>query len=115
MAISYLPDTASAAETAASRREAQKSTLYSNITQDYHFSPLGFETFGSWGPAAKALITKMGHMIDKNSGDPRSTDFLRQRISIELQRGNAACILGTHTRVENLDETLFLLKNVSKK
>ena len=29
------------------------------------------------------------------SKEPRSTTFLRQRLSVAVQRGNAACILGT--------------------
>ena len=29
------------------------------------------------------------------SKEPRPTTFLRQRLSVAVQRGNAACILGT--------------------
>ena len=29
------------------------------------------------------------------SGEPRSTFFVTQRISIAIQRGNASCVLGT--------------------
>jgi len=31
----------------------------------------------------------------KVNKEPRSTMFLRQRLSVAVQRGNAACILGT--------------------
>ena len=67
------------------------------------------ETFGAWGPAAKELISAIGSRIKERTGEPRSSEFLRQRISIELQRGNAASVLGTLPSTRGLDEIFLLL------
>ncbi|XP_037044233.1 uncharacterized protein LOC119080104 [Bradysia coprophila] len=57
--------------------------------------PPAFETLGCMGPETKKFIEKLGKIIKATSGEPRSMDYLLQRISIAIQRGNAACILGT--------------------
>ena len=41
------------------------------------------------------LVTEIGRRIAEVSHDSRSTSFLRQRISVAIQRGNAACVNGT--------------------
>jgi len=40
--------------------------------------------------------------------EPRSTMFLRQRLSVAVQRGNAACILGTLRPVLGGSYLLFI-------
>ncbi len=44
---------------------------------------------------AKTLVflQQLGRKIEEVSGDPRSSAFLRQRLAINVQMGNAACIL----------------------
>ena len=83
--------------------ELRKSFKYRDLSPNYLFCPLGFETLGPWGPEAKNLIGKIGKLIIKATGDPRSTSFLIQRISLELQRGNAASVLGTAPKSEDLN------------
>jgi hypothetical protein len=73
------------------------------------FSPLAFETVGPWGPESKALISTIGRKITEKTGEKRATEFLRQRISIEIQRGNAASILNTHSDTRGLDEIFYVL------
>ena len=73
------------------------------------FCPIGFETFGPWGPEAKQLIAEIGRRISDRTGEKRASEFLRQRVSIEIQRGNAACVLGTHGFMRGLDEVFYLL------
>ena len=38
----------------------------------------------------------------------RSFEFLMQRISVAIQRGNAACILGTLPSASELDDIFYL-------
>ena len=89
--------------------ERRKTVKYQRLMDHYHFSPLGFETFGSWGESAKALVTEIARRIQAQTGEARSAEFLRQRISIELQRGNAASVLGTVDTPKSCDEFFFLL------
>jgi len=42
-----------------------------------------------------SLVKELGRRMAEINKEPRSTMFLRQRLSVAVQRGNAACILGT--------------------
>lgn len=41
------------------------------------------------------------------TGEKRSTEFLFQRISVEIERGNAISVLGTHPATRGLVFILF--------
>ena len=71
-------------------------------------SPIAVETLGGWGPEGSALIKTLGKMIQERTGEKRSTFFLFQSISLAVQRGNAASILGTARPGEKLDEIYYL-------
>ena len=63
---------------------------------------------GSWGSGARAFLPEVGNRVKQATGNERAMEFLRQRVSIEIQRGNAASVMGT---VDNPKEwnNLFLL------
>ena len=65
------------------------------------FVPVAIETSGVWGEQALSLVKENGRRIFEVTHDPRSTAFLRQRISVAVQRGNAACIYGTLAAFSN--------------
>jgi len=46
-----------------------------------------------WEP--QELVSELGGRLAALTGDSRSLAFLRQRIGIAIQRGNAAAIRGT--------------------
>ena len=73
------------------------------------FSPVGFETFGTWGPSAKDLLEAVGRKMADQSGKTRSVQFLKQRISVDIQRGNCFCVLGTGEEIRGLDEIFYIL------
>ena len=50
---------------------------------------------GSWGAAAKAILTEVSSRVEQVTGNARAMEFLRQRVGIEIQRGNAAAVMGT--------------------
>ena len=58
----------------------------------------------AWGSRGHKLIKEIGMKIREITGEKRSTFFLSQSISIAIQRGNAACIIGTAPTSEGLDE-----------
>ena len=64
-------------------------------SDDYTLAPIAVETLGAWGPSALELRKENEGCVARCSGDTRSTEFLRQRLSIAVQRGNAAAVLGT--------------------
>ena len=47
---------------------------------------------------------EIGEKVRETTGEKSSTFFLSQSISIAIQRGNAACIIGTAPTSEGLDE-----------
>ena len=107
-APTYLPFTSSTAGAAASKAEDRKVIKYTCLMDEFHFVPVAFETFGPWGNQAKAFLSTIGRKITDHTGEKRASAFLFQRLSIAIQRGNAASILGTIPKSAALDE-IFLL------
>ena len=94
---------------AADYAEDEKVKKYAGLADRFDFYPIGFETFGSWGPSAIDILGQIGERIKEHTGDLRTMDFLRQKISIEIQRGNAVSVLGTVQQPSSLDAPFFLL------
>ena len=75
--------------------EKKKESKYSHLTHSYIFSPLAIESLGAMGPKSLALIRNLEDRIRNYSGDERSSFFLRQGLSVAVQRGNALLISNT--------------------
>ena len=58
--------------------------LYSSID----FVPVAIEKTGVWGEQGSNLISELDHRVPVVKADPMPTQFLRQRISVAIQRGN---------------------------
>ena len=110
---SYVKSSAKSAGSAAELREAQKSKHYQDLT-NYHFEPIAVETFGAWGPQGRKLIKEIGKRVQEVTKEKRSTSYLFQSISIAIQRGNAACVLGTAPSSEGLDEVFEFVDHSPK-
>src|SRR6201995_2714330 len=95
---SHLRQSSQAAGSAAALGESRKVTKYSDIASsgDFIFAPIAVETLGVWGTSALAICEEIGGRAALLSGDPRATSFLKQRLSLAVQRGNAASVAGTH-------------------
>ena len=63
---------------------------------------------GSWGTGAKEFLSDIGNRVRQATGNARAMEFLRQRVSIEIQRGNAAAVMGTVESSKEWD-SIFLL------
>ena len=83
------------AGSAAATAERLKCQKYSDIISGVDFVPVAIETSGVWGKQALELVKEIGRRIAAITFDKRSVSFLRQRLSIAVQRGNANCVLGT--------------------
>ena len=60
-----------------------------------HYKPFSVETLGVFGEEARSPVRDVGRRLCAATGDPREPSYLRQRISVAIQRGNAASIRGT--------------------
>jgi len=95
LAPSHVQASAGRAGVVAEQSEATKNTKYATIATTHTFIPLAFETLGVWGEQARKFISELGRRISEVTKDTRETEFLRQRISVAIQRGNAMACLGT--------------------
>jgi hypothetical protein len=75
------------------QREMYKRRLYAHLLQDHVFMAFGLESSGVWGQDALKLTKELGKKLYEATAESRSTAFLRQRVALELQRGNAKMML----------------------
>ena len=109
-AQSHIAETADNAGAAAAESAVNKSTKYACLTATHHFVPIAIETGGPWNSAcltathhfvpiviemggprnseAAALVTDLGRRITQVTLEPLEAQYLFQRISITLQRGD---------------------------
>ena len=107
-ATSNLANSYTVSGSAAASAEHRKNMKYRGLKENFHFIAVGIETLGACGPEAKALLKEIGKRLTKSTGEPRSSSFLMQRVSVAVQRGNAASVLGTLPNGRSFKE-LFLL------
>ena len=65
------------------------------------------ETFGVPGDEALAFFRDLGQRIAVAAAEPRSFQFLMQLVSVAVQRGNAACIVGT-VQASDWDDLFYI-------
>jgi len=82
---------ASAAETAAVREKNK----YSSLSGTHDFFRVALETLGPMSVSTQEFLAKIGRRLTEQTTDPRETTFLFQRLSVAVQRFNAACLADT--------------------
>ena len=92
---SYVRKSSKEACSAAAERENKKVEKYLNLSDNYHFVPVGAETYGAFGPQGLKLLKQIRKKICAVTGEKRSTYYLLQSIAMAIQRSNAACVMGT--------------------
>ena len=98
---------ASIAQTAravVARGEQDKMRKYQCLSDEYVLIPFVIDTTGVWGNRALELVKEIGSRIAAREGDKRAGWFVRQRISIEVQRGNARMIMASPSEGGALSE-----------
>ena len=81
-------ETAKAAKLAEAKRISKSGETPSHLL----FMPIATETLGSYGPQAASFIKELGKWQAEQFDDDTADSKLRQRFSVELQRGNAKCV-----------------------
>lgn len=108
LAPSHVERASSAPAAVANEAELRKRFKYTSLEAQYVFIPVAVETFGALGDEATSFLTDVGRRIATVTGESRSTQFLLQRLSVAIQRGNAICVLGTAPSDACLDELFYL-------
>ena len=86
--------------------EDNKRLKYAEISRTYIFVPIAVETMGAVGEEGLTLLKELGAWISILTKERRSFEFLM--FSVAIQRGNAACILGTLPSASDLDDIYYL-------
>jgi len=94
-AQSYVLANIRKAGSAVTDAELKKLHKYQDISTSVDFIPIAIESSGVWGQHAMELVSEIGRRLNEVSHEPRSTSFLRHRLAVAVQRGNASCIIGT--------------------
>ena len=94
-APSYLASATSASGAVAALAEDWKKVKYSYWDSSHTFIPLAIETLGVFGPSASSFFKELGRRLLQVTGETNSFLYLCQRISVAVQRGNTALVLGT--------------------
>ena len=77
--------------------EDRKCEKYMGLPPGHFFSPVAIETLGAIGPKSLALLKEPGRRIRAETGEPKSREYLLQRLSVAIQRGNCTSVLeSTH-------------------
>ena len=86
------------------RFKFDKLIAYEELTSNYIVNPIAIETFCPWAPMGLKLIKEVGNTICDLIGEKGSTPFLLQSISIAIQCGNMASMMGTVYNDRKLEE-----------
>ncbi len=79
----------------AANAEERKIEKYRDLPPGHIFSPIAIETLGAIGPMSLTLLRELGRRIAVETGEPKSTEYLLQRLSVAVQRGNCTSVLGS--------------------
>ena len=116
-AVSYHSLATTEAGIVAARAEGNKKIKYSNLHSCYTFAPIAIETFGVVGTESMALLREIGHRLRETMMDDMAFTHFLQRLSVAVQQGNAASVVGfgteSRSRYHHPSSTLNTRKNVS--
>ena len=99
---SAINDTAIEVGHAAAKAETAKRTKYPDLVRRFRFEPIAIETSGVFGPSTRNIIYEIGKRIAEKTGEKRETLWLKQRLNIAIQKGNALAILSLARHMSGL-------------
>lgn len=65
---------------------------------------------GPWGEETRNFVSQLARRIQEVSEEKRATEFLRRRISLEIQRENATCVRGISVVKNSLGEITLAIR-----
>ena len=94
-APSYVSYAAREAGLVAKQAEEGKRSKYRHLAASHIFVPVAVEISGVFGTEALEFIKELSHRLHQTTGEAKSGLYLLQRMSVAVQRGNAAAVLGS--------------------
>jgi len=80
-------------DSVATDAETDKCRIYNDLLDNYYFQPIAIETTGVYGKSTAPFLSCLVNKLDDISGNPRKRQWLHQRLSLAVVRGNTASIL----------------------
>ena len=74
--------------------EQRKRVKYAHLDHTHHFVPVAVETLGAMGAEALVFFKEVARRIARVTNEPRSYQYLLQRVAVAIQRGNTDSVLG---------------------
>ena len=74
--------------------EQRKRVKYAHLDHTHLFVPVAVETLGAMGAEALAFFKEVARRIARVTNEPRSYQYLLQRVAVAIQRGNTDSVLG---------------------
>jgi len=108
LATSYLNRSVLFAGPAVNEADSRKVMKYRLLSARYSFVPVAVESLGALDEEASDFFRNLGFRITSVTTEPRSFQFLLQRLSVAVLHGNVACVLGTVPASIGLDELFFI-------
>ena len=93
-APSHQPSATREAGAVAALAERNKEEKYAALNQHHIFTPVAIETAGPFGPETFTFLRELGCRLKQATGEAKSFSYLLQRLSVAVQRGNAAAVMG---------------------
>lgn len=107
---SYVKSTKNKAGSAAEIAAKKKHNKYKALKEkNFLIIPFAVETMGPWCKEAIAFTDKLGDLMTLATGESRSKEFFKKNISIAIQRGNAASIMGSYPPRDRFNEVFYIL------
>lgn len=76
----------------ASSVETNKNRKYESLTPRFIFSPIVIDTMGAYGSSTSDTISDICQRIQRKTGSNHAGAYFRQRLAINIQKGNYLCI-----------------------
>ena len=84
---------ATQAGVAAEAAEKRKLQRYADLGRRFEFQPIAVETSGVLGQSTLPFLKKLGRRISHDTGEKREAEYLFQRLSLAVVRGNCTSLL----------------------
>ena len=104
LADSYVRSAMRGGGSVAELAAARKTDKYSDLSSNYIFQPIAVENLGPLNSSAADFLSELGHKLTIHSGDERELLFLRQRISVTIQRFNSVLLHDTFLKEDDPDQ-----------
>ena len=92
LAASYRTQSARGAGSLANSKETLKIRKYEGLPDSFIFQPISLETLGTLGKRTEEFLRELGARVVAETAQPRAGEYLLQRLSIDVQRGNAVAV-----------------------